>query len=173
MKRFDKFIKKILGIEGGYSNHKNDRGGATKFGITERTARLNGYEGEMKDLPLETALSIYRLKYWEKNNISQLANDAIAFECLDNAVNMGTGRAVKLLQKAYNIVNYDNRYGKDLVVDGGLGPVSLVAINLHPAPERLLKLINCYQAMHYVSLAEKNSTQREFVWGWVSKRVEV
>lgn len=44
----DHFIeawRETLGKEGGYSNHRDDPGGATTFGITEAVARHHGYKG--------------------------------------------------------------------------------------------------------------------------------
>ena len=37
--KFLKAIDIIFGNEGGYSNHRNDKGGATNFGITQATLR--------------------------------------------------------------------------------------------------------------------------------------
>ena len=65
MSKFDDAFEIIVGSEGGYSNDPNDPGGATRFGITEAVARANGYEGDMKDLPLDKAKSIYKAKYWD------------------------------------------------------------------------------------------------------------
>lgn len=37
--------------EGRYVNHPSDPNGATNWGITERVARANGYQGDMRTLP--------------------------------------------------------------------------------------------------------------------------
>ena len=39
MSHFDTAIKKVLKHEGGYVDHKNDPGGATKYGISLRFIR--------------------------------------------------------------------------------------------------------------------------------------
>jgi lysozyme family protein len=172
-KRFLKFIEEILDIEGGYSNRKNDRGGKTRYGITEKTARLYGYKGKMSELPLETAIEIYKVLYWENTKIYHINDDNLAFECFDNAINMGSYKAVKVLQQAFNIINFNDRYGKDLKVDGQLGPLTLGRINTHPEPVRILKLINGFQAKHYIELALKYKSQRSNIWGWINKRVSI
>ena len=58
-------FEKVIGIEGGYSDDPDDRGGKTKFGITEAVARAHGYRGEMRDLGLTTARKIYKSSYWD------------------------------------------------------------------------------------------------------------
>ncbi len=56
----EQYLEELIKREGGYVNNPADRGGATKYGITEAVARANGYKGNMKDLPLDVAKSIYR-----------------------------------------------------------------------------------------------------------------
>ena len=60
MSRFDRCVNKVIELEGGYSDHSCDRGGKTKYGITQRTAREHGYTGDMRDLTLEEAKDIYK-----------------------------------------------------------------------------------------------------------------
>jgi len=38
----DNLIDAVIDREGGFSDHKADRGGATRFGVTERVARAEG-----------------------------------------------------------------------------------------------------------------------------------
>jgi lysozyme family protein len=171
--RFISFISEVLNIEGGYSDRKNDRGGKTNFGITLQTARKYGYKGSMKDLSVQKAIEIYHVGFWLEPGIDLIQDNSVAFECLDNAINMGPGTAVGFLQRAFNVLNHNGKYGKDLCVDGRLGSITLGRINTMPEPIRLLKVINGYQAMHYIKLAEKDKTQRENIWGWINKRVEI
>ena len=49
----DQYLEDLIKREGGYVNNPADRGGATKYGITEAVARTNGFKGNMKDLPLD------------------------------------------------------------------------------------------------------------------------
>ena len=58
-------IDGILALEGGYTNNPHDRGGETHWGITEATARANGYNGEMKALTRDEAYAILEA-YWIK-----------------------------------------------------------------------------------------------------------
>ena len=45
----DRLIEALIEREGGYVNHPADRGGPTRFGITEAVARAHGYRG--RDAP--------------------------------------------------------------------------------------------------------------------------
>lgn len=49
----EQYLDELIKREGGYVNNLADRGGATKYGITEAVARANGFKGNMRDLPLK------------------------------------------------------------------------------------------------------------------------
>lgn len=56
-------IEDVIDREGGYVDHPADRGGATRYGITQAVARAEGYTGAMRDLPRALAARIYRRHY--------------------------------------------------------------------------------------------------------------
>ena len=68
----EQYLEELIKREGGYVNNPADRGGATKYGITEAVARANGFKGNMKDLPLDVAKSIYRKNYWTAPRFDQV-----------------------------------------------------------------------------------------------------
>ncbi len=45
MKSKDEIFDAVLGKEGGYVNHPDDKGGQTKWGITGKVALAHGYQG--------------------------------------------------------------------------------------------------------------------------------
>lgn len=59
----EQYLDELIKREGGYVNNPADRGGATKYDITETVARANGFKGNMRDLPLDEAKAIYRKNY--------------------------------------------------------------------------------------------------------------
>ncbi len=97
--KFDQAFIKLLGHEGGYSNHPNDPGGETMWGITKKVAQENGYIGAMRDLPVDVAKTIYRRKYWDPVRADELPS-ALRYAVFDAAVNSGPKRAVEWLQAA-------------------------------------------------------------------------
>jgi len=56
----EQYLDELIKREGGYVNTPADRGGATKYGITEAVALANGFKGSMRDLPLDVAKAIYK-----------------------------------------------------------------------------------------------------------------
>ncbi|MFV2379277.1 glycoside hydrolase family 108 protein, partial [Escherichia coli] len=101
MKSKDEIFDVVLGKEGGYVNHPDDRGGPTKWGITEKVARAHGYRGDMRDLTRGQALEILEADYWYGPRFDQIAklSPDIAAELCDTGVNMGPSVATRMLQR--------------------------------------------------------------------------
>lgn len=112
---FDEAFHKLLGHEGGYVNHPNDPGGETNWGVTVAVARANGYDGPMKDMPVDVAKAIYRKQYWDAIRGDELP-PALRYAVFDAAVNSGNGQAIKWLQRAVGVAD-----------DGRIGPATLTA----------------------------------------------
>ncbi len=53
--KFETAFALLLGHEGEFSDHPDDPGGKTRYGVTEAVARETGYKGDMRELPLELA----------------------------------------------------------------------------------------------------------------------
>ena len=99
---FDLAFDALLGHEGGYVDNPKDPGGATRWGITERVARANGYTGDMREFPVERAKQIARWEYWDAVQADQLP-DALRYAVFDAAYNSGPVQAVHWLQRALGV----------------------------------------------------------------------
>lgn len=168
----DQIIDATIKAEGGYVNDPSDRGGATKYGITQAVARANGYSGDMRDLPLQTARDIYKIEYAVKPGFIDFPSE-IAAELFDTGVNMGTAKATQFLQRAVNALS-----GAGIAVDGKMGPATRSAVNTYlksrnNAVDILLKALNGLQCVRYIEIVEANPSQRKFINGWIANRVEV
>lgn len=176
---FKQAFDATVGLEGKYSNNPNDSGGETMYGITAKVARANGYTGQMRDMPLDTACSIYRRQYWDllQLNTIDLSSESIAYEMFDTAVNCGVGVAGRILQQALNVFNRGQRDYPDVPVDGIIGPVTISCLRMYLTVRGddgltvLLRTLNCLQAARYVDLAETSPKNEDFVYGWIRNRV--
>ena len=171
----DSIIERVIFIEGGYANDSYDSGGKTQYGITEAVARSNGYRGHMRDLPMDKAKAIYIKKYWNKLNLGDIVKIAprVAEELFDTAVNMGTGRAGRFLQRSLNV------FGKDakLTVDGAVGPKTIKALKKFIDKRGgygdivLTRALDSLQGSFYITLAERRIKDKRFIYGWFKNRV--
>jgi len=114
---FDRAFKELLQHEGGYSDHADDPGGKTRYGVTEAVAREVGYRGDMRELPLDLAKKIYKDKYWDAVKAEELPA-AVRYAVFDAAVNSGPRQAAMWLQRAVGAT-----------ADGAIGPMTLKAAN--------------------------------------------
>ncbi|HBX2115293.1 TPA: glycoside hydrolase family 108 protein [Klebsiella aerogenes] len=177
----DNIFDAILGKEGGYVDHPNDKGGPTNWGITQATARAHGYAGDMRNLSREQALSILEADYWYGPRFDQVASvsSAIAAELCDTGVNMGPSVPVKWLQRWLNAFNNQQKLYPDLVADGHIGPRSISALKSYLAARGkdgekvMLRALNCSQGQRYLELAEGRPANESFVYGWVKERVKL
>lgn len=86
---FERSVSPILGVEEGYSNHKHDRGGPTKFGITETTAKEAGIE-DITELSKTQAITIFKKKFWPACDQFDFP---LSMACLNTAIHSGVGKA--------------------------------------------------------------------------------
>jgi lysozyme family protein len=170
----------LIEREGGYVDHPADRGGATRFRVTEAVARALGYRGAMRVLPRDEALAIYRRLYWLRPRFDQVARRAprIAAELFDTGVNMGPAVAATFLQRALTALNRNGKDFADLVPDGRVGPQTLTALDafLDARGERggetvLLHALEALQGERYVRLAERRPANEAFLYGWLANRI--
>lgn len=175
----EKIVDDVIKAEAGYVDHPNDRGGPTNFGITLAVARANGYTGDMRDLPLALARTIYKRRYIDEPKFDQVlaVHEGIGTELIDTGVNMGPSRAAEFLQRWLNAFNGQGSRYPDMFVDGRLGPLSIDALRKFlswrgqaDGGSVMLKALNAAQAICYLEIAEANKTQEDFIYGWVRNR---
>lgn len=175
----NQLIDDVISREGGYSNHPADRGGATRWGITEGVARAHGFGGDMRVFPRDEAAAIYRRIYWLRPGFAAIADRAptLAAELFDTGVNMGPAVAGRFLQRALNALNRNAKDYPDMAVDGVIGPVTLTAldafIDLRGAAGEtvLIKAVEALQGERYLTLAESRPANEAFLYGWLANRI--
>lgn len=160
MSRFPEFIERVLGHEGGFTNHRKDRGNwtsgvvgvgalkGTKWGISAMAyPHLN-----IAALTREQAIAIYHRDFWSAVKGDQLP-PMLAFQALDVAINHGADRARRLLQRAAGVLD-----------DGIIGPITLAALR-RADPNDLTLLFLAERLEFYTSI----STWPTFGKGWTRR----
>ncbi len=149
---FERAFEKLMGHEGGFVDHPKDPGGATRYGITQRVARANGYEGDMRNLPLSEAKRIARESYWDAVRADEMP-DAVRFDLFDAAYNSGVERATQWVQRAAGAAD-----------DGIIGPKTILAVRMAD-PHLLSKRFNG----HRLNFLADRKTWDHFGRGWARR----
>lgn len=174
--RFDYFIDVILDQEGGeYTNHPNDKGGPTKWGIT-----LNFYQTHVdsdatketiKNLRRSKAVKIYKDTFWNPANFAvedyNMADLPVPIGevTMSYSINMGWKNAHELLQETLNEV------GPDVSIDGWLGPKTINAA--HEIEEtKLLNNFSIQAAARYSRIIINDHSQEVFLEGWMRRVID-
>jgi len=137
---FKKSLDFVYCVEGGYSNHRNDRGGATNFGITQNSynsyLKRNGLVPQsVKNITKEIADRIYYQDYWCASGANKIDDFAIALILFDSCVNHGVGIGKSLYKKSENNA------------------------------EKFLNL----RRQKYIAIVNHNPSQKVFLKGWMNR----
>lgn len=184
MADFKTAYKITMAHEGGYANNPNDSGGETWKGIARKKhpdwpywATIDHYKqkpdfpANLVDAPgLQQGVELfYKIKFWDYLKLDQIGNQKIANELFDTAVNMGQGIAALFIQRSLNVSNRNGKDYPDLQIDGNVGSITVNAVNNHPRPDQLLKLLNTLQGAKYIGICEANPSQEIFLNSWLSR----
>ena len=155
---FEEALEHVLKHEGGFVNHKLDKGGITNLGVTiavwEEWIGRESSEDEMRNLKPEDVAPLYKKMYWDRVKGDELPS-GVNYCVFDAAVNSGTGRAAKWLQEAVGAVP-----------DGAIGAKTLAKVAAHDADS----LVNAYCDVR-LNFLKSLKTFDTFGKGW-SRRVE-
>ena len=160
---FDRSLKHVLAMEGGFGDDPYDPGGPTNRGITLKDfAAWRGVSGDalshdrlvddLKRIPDDTVAAIYATRYWRPASCSKLP-PPIALMHFDAAVNHGIGAANAMLQEAAGATR-----------DGVIGPQTLAAV-IGVTHSTLLDRYGELRRTRYRSL----STFWRFGKGWLAR----
>lgn len=145
---FDTAFNRLIGHEGGYSNHASDSGGETNWGISKRS-----YPNvDIKNLTRNGARAIYAADFWHRGSMDKLP-PGLVFQVFDAAVNHGIETAIRMLQRAAGVAD-----------DGHIGPITLAAVNNKSVTDMLMLFI-----AERIEFWTKLSTWPEFGKGWARR----
>jgi lysozyme family protein len=166
---FERSLAFVLSLEGGYTNHPNDRGGVTNKGILQREydawrKKQDLPEQDVKNLSNEEVYLIYRENYWVPGKCEQLPWP-VCLVHFDACVNTGVYQAAKFLQRAVR--------SKD---DGIIGPKTLKAVEDEIEESGTEGLTHCLLEQRkgfYDIIVSARPSQRSFINGWQNRITKI
>jgi lysozyme family protein len=161
----DDILAGILEREGGYTDHPQDRGGPTHFGVTASTlgeARKLGRPAtreEVHALTREEALAIYKRRYVDNPGFTEAAIPyaPLRAQVIDHGVLSGPMTAVQDLQQVLGVD-----------VDGIFGRRTKEALQRANLPAVHVALVKA-RTMRLVRLVQQRPSQLVFLAGWVQR----
>ena len=179
---FKEAYPEVLEIEGGFVDHVNDRGGATNWGITERTARHCGYIGSMEEMPVEFAVKCAWENYWVPLGLDAIATTedtvykALAIKLFEIGYHAGPRASGRSIQRCLNDFNDRERLYRDIAVDGKIGRSTVRAFKAYRehrgvhGHEPLLGCVKTDYCSFLLRLVRRDESQEAFAWGWIRSR---
>ena len=160
LSNFPAALALVLKSEGGFVNHPSDPGGMTNLGVTRNVwkewVKRDVDEAEMRSLTPELVTPLYTARYWDSCKCDDLPR-GVDYAVFDSAVNMGPGRAAKLLQTALGVM-----------ADGAIGRATIAAATAAD-PVELLEAFSLGKEAFYQSLP----TFATFGKGWLNRVAHV
>lgn len=165
----DRVLDEVIRREGGYVDHPADKGGPTKYGITQATlAKWRGRTVTADDvyrLSEAEARQIYRQRYVIAPGYAGIQHPALAGMVVDCAVLYGTDDASPWLQQAAVDL------GAAIKVDGRVGPATIAAVNALD-PDKLIRRICAYRLRKMGRVITDDPRQAAFAAGWSNRLAE-
>lgn len=167
MTRFEECLAWLTSpqIEGGYSNHAADRGGATNHGITQGTYdRWRDAHSQPRQpvagISGDEVADIYRVWYWEASRADEMP-EPIDLAVFDSAVQHGRPAAIPLLQRALGVAP-----------DGAIGPRTRAAIEQAKAMSLVSQVASAMIELRrqlYAQIVARDPSQKVFARGWENR----
>ena len=168
MAKIQNYITLLLKGEGAsFVDEPNDKGGATKMGVTLNTWKKVGYDKDndgdidVKDLKLITKDDVINkvLKpyYWDKWKANEINNQSIANILVDWLWTSGKWGII-LPQKILNVKP-----------DGIVGKITLDAINNYQDQRLLFNKLWNRRLKQFQDIVKKDPSQKKFLRGWTNR----
>lgn len=157
--KINELLDEIIEREGRtFTDHPEDRGGPTKFGITQQT--LGNWLGrtatvdEVRNLDEHTAREIYKHLYVNQPGFNNIADEHLRALVVDSGVNHGVRRATRWLQQ---IIHADP--------DGFFGPKTKATLECHD-PLYVWRKYLAKRIKFYGTIVSLDRSQAKFIRGW-------
>lgn len=173
MSDFNLAVNEILIREGGFSDDKDDPGGATKYGISLRFLQSNGIDfnhdkhfdiEDVKNMTYDNAKDIYKQYWWDKFSYYTINDQKLVLKIFDFSVNAGPVAAHKTAQKAIN--NNLERY--KISEDGLIGSMTFHYLNTLNT-DNILDSYIILQKQYYQNIVLNHPSSLKFLKGWLNR----
>ena len=157
----NRMLDDVIRREGGYVHDPVDRGGPTKYGITQRT--LRAWRGQVvtvadvRRLTRDEARAIYQRRYVDAPGFATLP-DPLRAQVVDDGVLSGPRQATGDLQQAIG----------NVTVDGQLGPKTRAALRRRGVAVVHARLIQV-RAQRIGRIVQRAPSQARFLNGWLTR----
>lgn len=154
-------ISKTLEHEGGWSNHKADKGGKTNYGITLATLQSfepHATEATLRNMTKEDAVRFYEKYFFYGMGVDKFP-DKVQDKIFDMNVNHGLRNSIRIVQRALAALGFK------IEVDGIPGPKT-VEMAKKANPDQLRAELVHQRLNFYRRIIEKHPDQRIFWKGW-------
>ena len=166
MAKAEILFKVIRKWEGGWSDHKNDKGGKTNMGITLSTWKSCGYDKDgdgdidVDDLHLLTREDVVNrvLKphYWDRWKADLIQDQSVANILVDWVWASGA-HGIKIPQRLLGVT-----------MDGIVGPKTIAAVNAKN-PRELFDMIKIARFDFIEDICRKRPANNKFKRGWMNR----
>lgn len=174
---FNDALENVLKHEGYYANVSGDKGGETYRGIARkfhsdwigwqiidqeklnRGGRLPWNHKVQHPLLDGYIARFYKAKFWDRILLDQVNDSNMQNIIFDAYVNMGAN-AIVLLQRVLNSL------GKNIAVDGGMGPITVAAVN-SVNPQILFEAYKKARVDYYRAIG--TGSNAKFLKGWLNR----
>jgi len=166
-KMTDEFVNKIFLLEGAniYTEDPDDKGGATKEGITLATWQAMGYDKnhdghiDKEDIRIldKNDLKLVMEKFWDTIKADCLYNQSIAEFWFDWLWGSGTIAIMKMQSLVA------------VPADGIVGPRTIVAINNFGDQELLFEGLQRKRLLFVKTITDIDHTQAKWLQGWINR----
>lgn len=180
MTNFEKCQQFVLKWEGGLTDDAADSGGLTNWGVSwaylkdmekSRPSVLRDILGSsmvtrqtIRNLTQAQAGALFKFSFWDPFQLDDQPL-AVALCAYDMNVNHGSRNAMKIVQRAANLMQ---SVMPKLSVDGVFGPKTRSAMRLLNCPNGIAALANKRQAFYDAIVANRPS-QKVFLKGWTRR----
>lgn len=149
-------------VEGGYSDHPADSGGATNMGITAHSLadynKRRGKDWTIPTLDRDQAREFYFDEYWIPMRLHEIGDQAVKNVLFATAIHTGIHTAVLNLQWIVGAK-----------ADGIIGPKTIAMINYSTASENIVNRYCDSIKDYYKDLVKRKPEKVVFIKGWTKR----